>query len=93
MYNDKYFLVVIACGHVGKWKSIEVSRYFKSSDVLSCFEAAYFIPRSKKKSDSIKIIKEITEEEYEIGKVAEQNNLYLNTFDTSFIKKVIWKID
>lgn len=88
MYNDKFFLVVIACGHVGKRKSIEISRYFKAGDVLSCYDSANNMPRSKKKNNSIKMIREVTEAEYLKGKLTEQDNLYLSTFNKCSVKKI-----
>lgn len=84
---DNYYVVVIACGHVGQRRSIEITRYFKAEGVINCYESAFLMPRSKKNNTCVKLVKKITLEEYEMGKLAEQENLYLNTYDynTNFI--------
>ena len=80
MINEKYYLVVIECGHVGTGRSLEVARYFKDFNPINAYICASIMPRSKKKCNSVKLIKEISYEEYLIGKQLENENLYLNTF-------------
>lgn len=76
----KYFELVVDCGHVGAGRSLEVTRYFEANSLLDAYDSARYMPRSKKKSNSIKRVQEITFPEYQMGKVAERENNYLNTF-------------
>jgi len=78
MYNLKYYLVVVECGHVGAGKCLEVTRYFQGYNLVSTYLSTLYMPRSKKKTDSIKLIKEISYEEYVQGKKLEKENSYLN---------------
>lgn len=78
--NEKYYLVVVQCGHVGYRNSFEVTRYFKDFDILNAYISAREMPRSKKKNSSVKTIKQITYEEYIVGKELEKDNVYLNTY-------------
>lgn len=71
--------MVLECGHVGNRKSIEITRYFKDYDVINVYLSALNMPRSKKKSDTVKIVKKISYEEYLKGKLLENENLYLKT--------------
>ena len=80
MGNEKFYRVIVACGHLGHRNSIEVTRYFKDYDILSCYFSAFQMPRSKKKPGCVKLVETITENEYLIGKKIEKENLYLQTF-------------
>lgn len=75
----KYFELVVSCGHVGKGRSIEIRRFFEAENLLQAYDSAKFMPRSKKKRDSVKYVKEISFNEYEIGKMTEMDNFYLNS--------------
>lgn len=76
----KYYELIVECGHVGIGRSLEVTRYFEADSVLSAFESAKNMPRSKKKASSVKQVMEITYSEYLLGKLTEKQNNYLNTF-------------
>lgn len=79
MNQQKFFLVVVDCGHVGTRRSIEIDRYFKDYDIISVYHSAIIMPRCKKKSSSIKYVKEISYDDYVLGKIKESTNLYLST--------------
>jgi len=76
--TNRYFRVIIACGHVGTGRSIEITRYFEADNVVKCYMDAYYIPRSKKSNDCVKLVKEIDFQEYSIGKEDESMNYYLS---------------
>ena len=38
----KYFELVIACGHVGSGKALEVYRYFEAEDIVTAYESAKY---------------------------------------------------
>jgi len=78
--EEKYYLIVLQCGHVGRKNSVEVARYFKDFDILDAYISAKEMPRSKKKNTSVKTVKEISYEDYIYGKEQEKSNPYLNTF-------------
>lgn len=77
--SKKYYLIIIECGHVGAGKSIEITRYFEDFSLVEAYYSAINMPRSKKKSDSIKFIKEISYQQYCEGKLSEKLNPYLQT--------------
>lgn len=78
--KEKYYFIVLQCGHVGHRNSLEVTRYFKDLDILDAYISAKEMPRSKKKNSSVKVVKEISYEDYIVGKEQEKNNPYLNIF-------------
>lgn len=77
--DTRYYRVIVECGHVGCGKKIEITRYFKANDAIQCYLSALYMPRSKKKPDSVKLIEPIEIKEYLVGKQAEKSNCYLNT--------------
>lgn len=76
----KYYELIVECGHVGMGRSLEVTRYFQADSVLSAFESAKDMPRSKKRASSVKQVVEISYSDYLLGKSEEKENSYLNTF-------------
>ncbi|NMB95717.1 MAG: hypothetical protein GYA02_03770 [Clostridiaceae bacterium] len=80
MKSMSYYMVTVLCGHVGSGKTIEITRYFKDCDILSAYNSARTMPRSKKNPTCVKQVKEISMEEYLLGKQLEKTNLYLNTY-------------
>jgi hypothetical protein len=77
--SEKYYLVIVKCGHLGFGRSVEITRYFKDYNVLNVYFSAKEMPRSKKHSTSVVRVKEITYCEYLKGKEEEKENPYLNT--------------
>lgn len=75
--EERYYKVIIACGHIGHGGSLEVTRYFKAFNTLDCYTSAFHMPRAKKKCDSIKLIEQISLEQYTMGKQTEDENPYL----------------
>lgn len=78
--QENYYQIITECGHVGARNSLEVTRYFKDFDIITAYNCAQQMPRSKKKNNSVKSIKLITYEEYLSGKALEENDPYLNTY-------------
>ncbi len=75
-----FFKLILEGGHLGAGKSYDIVRYLKGSDILSVLSWAFHIPRTKKKESGkgIKLIKEISEKEYLVGKKREKMDPYLN---------------
>jgi hypothetical protein len=75
-----FFKLILEGGHLGAGKSYDIVRYFKGRDILSVLSWAFHIPRAKKKESGkgIKLIKEISEKEYLVGKEREKKDPYLN---------------
>ena len=71
-----YFKLVMEAGHVGAGKSCDMVRYFEGDDIFGVFARSRRIPRLKKKESgtSIKLIKEISRQEYIYGKGREGRN-------------------
>lgn len=80
MIEEQYYIVVVECGHVGHRNSIEITRYFKDYDIVNAYLCGLDMPRSKKKRHSVKIVRQISYEDYIVGKELEKENVYLNTF-------------
>lgn len=78
--DTRYYRVIVECGHVGCGKKIEITRFFKANDAIQCYLSALYMPRSKKKPNSVKLIEPIEIKEYLEGKQAEESNYYLNIF-------------
>ena len=75
-----FFKLILEGGHLGAGKSYDIVRYLKGRDILSVLRWAFHIPRAKKKESGkgIKLIKEISEKEYLLGKKKEKRDPYLN---------------
>ncbi len=71
-----YFKLVMEAGHVGAGKSCDMVRYFAGDDIVGIFARSRSIPRLKKKESGtgIKLIKEISRQEYIHGKGREGRN-------------------
>jgi hypothetical protein len=71
-----YFKLVMEAGHVGAGKSCDMVRYFEGDDIFGVFARSRHIPRLKKKESGvgIKLIKEISRQEYIYGKGREGRN-------------------
>lgn len=76
-----YYRVIVSCGHIGSGKMIEITRYFEASDTIHCYICALEMPRSKKKPTSVKLIEPVDIKEYQEGKLMEDHNYYLHTFN------------
>ena len=57
-------------GHIGAGKSCDMVRYCEGDDIFGIFATCRHIPRLKKKESGtgIKLIKEISRQEYVLGK-------------------------
>jgi hypothetical protein len=75
-----YFKLVMEAGHVGAGKSWDMVRYFEGDDIFGILARSRHMPRSKKKEfgAGIKLIKEISWQEYICGKGRERKDPYLN---------------
>jgi hypothetical protein len=75
-----YFKLVMEGGHVGAGKSYDMVRYFEGDDIFGVLARSLHTPRLKKKEfgSGIKLIKEISWQEYSYGKGRERKDQYLN---------------
>jgi hypothetical protein len=75
-----FFKLILEGGHLGAGKSYDIVRFLRGRDIVSVLSWAFFIPRAKKKESGkgIKLIKEISEKEYMVGKKREKTDPYLN---------------
>lgn len=75
-----YFKLVMEGGHVGAGKSLDMVRYYEGEDIFAVLARSHAIPRLKKKGTGcgIKLIKEISRQEYLLGKGEEKRDPYLN---------------
>ena len=75
-----FFKLILEGGHLGAGKSYDIVRYLRGRDIVSVLSWAFSIPRAKKKDSGkgIKLIKEISEKEYLVGKKREKTDPYLN---------------
>jgi hypothetical protein len=73
---EMFFKLILEGGHLGAGKSYDVVRYLKGRDIVSVLNWAFHIPRAKKKETGkgIKLIKEISQKEYHLGKMRERAN-------------------
>ena len=64
-----FYKIVVECGHVGAGKTFDVVRYFQGNNIHEIIRKARKLPRvkSKKSSKAIKLIKNISEDEYLAG--------------------------
>ena len=74
-----FFKLILEGGHLGAGKSYDIVRYLKGRDIVSVLKWAFQIPRAKKKESGkgVKLIKEISEKEYLLGKKREKRDPYL----------------
>ncbi len=71
-----YFKLVMEAGHVGAGKSCDMVRYFEGDDIFGILARSHHTPRLKKKESGlgIKLIKEISRQEFIHGKGRERDN-------------------
>lgn len=74
-----YYKVIIACGHVGSNREIEVTRYFQAKNALKAWESAQVMPRAKKsqRSRCVRKVEEVDFLRFLNGKLEELENPYL----------------
>lgn len=74
-----YFQVIVACGHIGKGREIEVTRYFKADSAIDAWDSAMIMPRAKKQQGSrcVRSVIEVDSMQFIKGKMAEMNDPYL----------------
>lgn len=74
-----YFKVVVACGHLGRRREVEVTRYFQARNALEAWDSAMKMPRAKKGQGSrcVRKVVEIDWLQYLYGKFAEMEDPYL----------------
>ena len=79
MRNAYYWKVVLHYGHVGSHKDISVARYLYFKDPLSLVEVCDFAKKMPgvKHSQMVSFVKQITREDFLIGKKNEKNDLFL----------------
>jgi hypothetical protein len=82
-----YFKLVMEASHVGAGKSCDMVSYFEGDDIFGVLARSRRIPRLKKKESGggIKLIKEISQQEYIYGKGREGVNPYFNRSGLSAI--------
>jgi len=75
-----FFKLILEGGHLGAGKSYDIVKYLRGRDIVAVLSWAFHIPRAKKKESGkgIKLIKEISKNEYLLGKMREKNDPYLN---------------
>lgn len=69
-----FYKIIIACGHMGAGNSFEKTWFIKGADTFEVLQKARRLPRVKRKETSlgIKLIKEISREEYIRGMAGRQ---------------------
>ena len=74
-----FFKVVVACGHLGFRREVEITRYFQADNALAAWDSAMIMPRAKKGQGSrcVRKVEEIGPLEYLYGKQAEADDPYL----------------
>lgn len=74
-----FYKVVVACGHLGHRREVEITRYFQATNAIEAWESAMSMPRSKKgqKSCCVRQVYEIEIHEFILGKIEELKNPYL----------------
>ena len=79
MRNAYYWKVVLHYGHVGSHKEISVARYLYFKDPLSLVEVCDFAKEMPgvKHSQMLSSVKQVTREDFLIGKKNEKNDLFL----------------
>jgi len=78
--EEMFFKLILEGGHLGAGKSYDIVKYLKGRDILAVLTWAFSIPRAKKKESGkgVKLIKEISKNEYLLGKLREKGDPYLN---------------
>jgi len=78
--EERYFKILLHCGHVGTGKFLEVARYVTAKDCVQAFTLGNRLPRTKRKKNKTGTVsvKEITRMEYYWGLLNEATNPYLN---------------
>jgi len=81
-----FFKLILEGGHLGAGKSYDIVKYLKGRDIVAVLTWAFSIPRAKKKESGkgVKLIKEISRNEYLLGKMREKSDPYLNPPNRSF---------
>jgi hypothetical protein len=76
-----YFKLILEGGHVGAGKSLDTVRYFRAGSTLDAFDLANRVPRVKGKSfgTGVKLIQQVSHEEYRDGVRKTSSDPYLNT--------------
>ena len=71
-----YYKVIIACGHVGSNREIEVTRYFQAKNALEAWDSALVMPRAKKsqRSRCVRKVEEVDFLRFLNGKLEELEN-------------------
>lgn len=79
MRNAYYWKVVLHYGHVGSHKEISVARYLYFKDPLSLIEVCDFAKEMPgvKHSQMVSSVKQITREDFLIGKKNEKTDFFL----------------
>ena len=79
MRNAYYWKVVLHYGHVGSHKDISVARYLYFKDPLSLVEVCDFAKKMPgvKHSQMVSFVKQITREDFLIGKKNEKADFFL----------------
>lgn len=80
--EERYFKILLDCGHVGKGNSLEVSRYVAAKDNVDAFILGNGMPRVKRKhrkTGTLWVV-EITYSEYCLCLIDEAMHPYLNTY-------------
>ncbi|HHL39385.1 MAG TPA: hypothetical protein ENJ37_02655 [Deltaproteobacteria bacterium] len=65
-----FYKVIVEHGHMGSGKGCEITRYIKGTDPVNAMLRARSKPRVKRRDTmlSIKLLEEITEDEYRRGR-------------------------
>ncbi|MDT8366923.1 MAG: hypothetical protein RRA15_10590 [bacterium] len=76
-----YFKLILEGGHVGAGKSLETVRFFRAQSTLDAFDLANRVPRVKGKSigTGVKLVQQVSREEYKEGVRRTSTDPYLNT--------------
>ncbi len=76
-----YFKLILEGGHVGAGKALDTVRYFRAENTVDAFELANRVPRVKGKSlgTGVKLIQQVSIEEYREGLRKTSADPYLNT--------------
>lgn len=72
-----YYKVIMECGHIGAGNNHEKTWYIKGTDTVSALKTATRLPGVKKKHtlNSVKLIKEITRDDYKNGLSVKRRSL------------------
>jgi hypothetical protein len=76
-----YFKLILEGGHVGAGKALDTVRYFRAENTVDAFELANRVPRVKGKTlgTGVKLIQQVSIEEYREGIKRTSTDTYLNT--------------